>query len=152
MRRLTVAMLGGLLTVLLSGSPAHALFRHHHAAYTPVVGGVPASPFGFQQVLQGVQLLHLLVGDQRQGGGGGQQQPAARCVVSGDVVQSLNNTDKTLESATNSLNTLTDPAAKFRFRDPKFEKDVNKPIEKPKTGAGSGGSGDGGHLTPPGAH
>ncbi len=156
MRRLTLAALGGLAVVLLSGSPAHAWFRHHHMVYggygQPVAA--PVSPLGFGQILQGIQLVTGIVGDIRgmqQGGQQQQQQQPARCIVSSDVVQSMNRSGDTLDNVVNLVNALAQGDEKTKkFRDPKYP-DLNKPLEKAKATSGSGG-GSGTKLEGPPPH
>jgi hypothetical protein len=98
---------------------------------------MPANPIGFLQVVQGLQLLHLFVGDLQQGRQQDRsQQPAPQPKVSSDVVETLNRVDTALDDLVKKTNALLQGEEKTgtkKFRDPKYP-EVNKSIEvvKPK--------------------
>jgi hypothetical protein len=150
MKRFTFAALAALAVALAFGTPVRAmgLFSGHqkYGYSQPMVPMTPVSPFGVQQVVQGLQLLHVLVD-----GGQGQQQnrePAPQPKVSQDVVDTLKRIDDALDPIVANTNTLTKAV-----RDPLLIKDNPKfrdavQVGKPKTTTTGGG--DSGKLKLPG--
>jgi hypothetical protein len=140
MNRFTPAVLAGLV-VLVTATTASAFPKHKGGYwYGQPTPAAAVAPLSFQQVLGGLQFLHILVGDwqQQQQQGGGKPAPFT---VTSDVVKSIDNSDATLKSAVDATNELL---KKVRVSDPratlkdKLKDDVVIVQPGTQTGPGTG--------------